>query len=268
MNKVCGVYSISNDVDGKFYIGSSVDVKDRLKHHKSTLKHGRHENVYLQNAYDKYGVEHFKFEVIETVDEPRKLLELEQKWIDRTCCYEKSFGYNIAGDASAPMTGRKHTPESIKKMSESQKALCRKMSPEHKAILRKYSSGKNSYWATHKHTQEYRDKMSKSLIGNKHLLGHTHTDETKKKMRGRIPWNKGRTGVYSQETLAIMSSKAAHELQKVNMFDKEGNILNSFDSIKEAGKATGLHPANIMKCCSDKYPSNQTCGGYVWKYKI
>ena len=31
-------------------------------------------------------------------------------------------------------------------------------------------------------------------------LGVPHTEEAKAKMRGRTPWNKGKTGVYSEET--------------------------------------------------------------------
>lgn len=49
-----GIYVITNISNGKKYIGQSVDVEDRIAHHKSSLKHNRHENSYLQNSWNKY----------------------------------------------------------------------------------------------------------------------------------------------------------------------------------------------------------------------
>lgn len=60
-----GIYMIRNLCNQKVYIGQSVDVQDRLAHHKSSLKHDRHENSYLQRAYNKYGVDGFEFVVLE-----------------------------------------------------------------------------------------------------------------------------------------------------------------------------------------------------------
>lgn len=58
-----GVYMIRNNINGKVYIGQSVDVRDRLWHHKSMLKNNRHENSYLQNSWNKYGADAFEFMV-------------------------------------------------------------------------------------------------------------------------------------------------------------------------------------------------------------
>ena len=50
-----GVYQIKNLINGKLYIGSSIDVDKRLKSHFSALDKGCHNNAYLQNAWNKYG---------------------------------------------------------------------------------------------------------------------------------------------------------------------------------------------------------------------
>ena len=57
-----GIYKITNKVNGKFYIGSSVDLKDRWRRHRSHLKNGSHVNTHLQRSYNKYGKEAFIFE--------------------------------------------------------------------------------------------------------------------------------------------------------------------------------------------------------------
>lgn len=62
-----GVYLISNNVNGKCYVGSSIHLTQRRKEHFSRLMHNRHENIHLQNAYNKYGREAFEFEILETL---------------------------------------------------------------------------------------------------------------------------------------------------------------------------------------------------------
>ena len=50
-----GIYLIVNLVNGKRYIGSSVDIYNRLHDHLSNLKHNRAHNAHLQAAWNKYG---------------------------------------------------------------------------------------------------------------------------------------------------------------------------------------------------------------------
>lgn len=52
-----GVYVIKNNVNGKQYVGSSIDLHMRRIQHFSKLRCGKHINSHLQNAYNKYGYE-------------------------------------------------------------------------------------------------------------------------------------------------------------------------------------------------------------------
>lgn len=45
-----GVYKITNLINSKFYIGSSVNIGQRWFKHKALLRHNKHENPKLQNA--------------------------------------------------------------------------------------------------------------------------------------------------------------------------------------------------------------------------
>lgn len=63
-----GVYLISNNVNGKCYVGSTIHLDQRRKQHFSRLAHNKHVNKHLQNAYNKYGREAFEFEVLEIID--------------------------------------------------------------------------------------------------------------------------------------------------------------------------------------------------------
>lgn len=80
-----GVYLISNNVNGKCYVGSTIHLDQRRREHFSKLANNKHINAHLQNAYNKYGREAFDFEVLETIDIDDnikdKLLKREQFWI-------------------------------------------------------------------------------------------------------------------------------------------------------------------------------------------
>ena len=60
-----GIYQIKNIINGKKYIGLSKNCENRFKKHKGLLKNNKHENIKLQNAWNKYGEQNFVFSIIE-----------------------------------------------------------------------------------------------------------------------------------------------------------------------------------------------------------
>jgi len=113
-----GIYKITNKVNGKFYIGSSLDIKQRWKYHRNMLKSGAHDNQHLQNSYNKHGKENFIFEVLCEIDDTQiEILKAEQKVLDK---YKNTWDmlYNIAHFVSSGMKGRSHTEKAKKTLSE------------------------------------------------------------------------------------------------------------------------------------------------------
>ena len=76
------IYKIRNVVNGKFYVGSTVDSRVRFQTHRRNLKKGKHQSPHMQAAWNKYGEDCFKFEVVEVVESSENLLVAEQKWLD------------------------------------------------------------------------------------------------------------------------------------------------------------------------------------------
>ncbi len=99
--RASGIYQIRCTPTGKIYIGSAVDLRDRWRHHRSSLRRGNHRNSHLQNAWAKYGEANFEFFVLEFVDES-DLLRAEQEWIEKTGCANRSIGFNIYDTAGSP----------------------------------------------------------------------------------------------------------------------------------------------------------------------
>ena len=79
-NKIAGVYEITNNITGEFYIGSSKDIKKRWTNHKSLSVWKRLSGMKLYQAFIKYGLNNFTFEVIE---ETADLKKREQYWIEQ-----------------------------------------------------------------------------------------------------------------------------------------------------------------------------------------
>ena len=93
-----GVYKITNMINNKCYVGSSINVNNRIKNHKDALKNRNHRNQYLQNSWNKYGESKFKFEIIKRCRK-KLLLIHEQECIDKFKSVIPN-GYNIC-----PMAG-------------------------------------------------------------------------------------------------------------------------------------------------------------------
>ena len=54
--------------------------------------------------------------------------------------------------------------------------------------------------------------------------------------------------------------------RKVNQYDKEGNFISQFESIKEAGFKLKLDKSSIGHICAKDRPGSNTCGGFIFKY--
>lgn len=109
-------------INGKRYIGSAENLTNRLTNYFSIsyLKdQNKRYNSKIYRAILKYGFNNFSLEII-LYCKIEDLLEREKHYIDLLIPE-----YNISLETGAPMRGRKHSKETLKKMSASQKALNR-----------------------------------------------------------------------------------------------------------------------------------------------
>ena len=99
------IYKITNQVNMKMYFGKTEDndPTDRWKEHIRDSHKRRCEKRPLYDAFNKYGVENFKFEVVDQTDDPDDLCELEKFYINKYRTYvgfKDCNGYNatLGGD--------------------------------------------------------------------------------------------------------------------------------------------------------------------------
>jgi hypothetical protein len=179
-----GIYQILNTVNGKSYIGSAINLQDRWRKHRYKCRNNKHENDYFQKAWNKYGESVFQFNVLEYVQNPEWLIEIEQYWIDFMETTNEDFGYNICSIAGSRL-GVQHTEQSKQKMSEANKgnqyAIGHKVSVTAKKKISETHRG-NKRWLGRKHSNETKIKMKETNKGKSPWRGKKHTEESKKKM--------------------------------------------------------------------------------------
>lgn len=162
--RVSGIYKIINKSNGKYYVGSSDHIHKRFYDHKIKLIKNSHINSKLQNSWNKYGEEHWDWNIIEEIPSSDLLL-IEQKYLD-IAKLEKHKCYNIVFDASSPMRGRTHSVATKSKMRKT-----------HSKINHKKFSHK-------KQTKQHLSELMKGrYIGvNNPNFGKKHSKETRLKM--------------------------------------------------------------------------------------
>ena len=51
----------------------------------------------------------------------------------------------------------------------------------------------------------------------------------------------------------------------INQLTLSGELINTFEGIREAERITGIKNQSISQCCKGKY---KTAGGYIWEYSL
>ena len=154
-----GIYLISDIKTGKFYIGSSINVKRRVWQHVYRFKRGDHSNPIMQAIWNS-DPDRFNFLCLETIEDATKenILKAEQKHLDQSHVGENPLCMNILLIANSHL-GVKRRPESIEKLRQIN--LGRKASEETKTKQRAAKLGT-------KLSEEHKKKLS--LKFHQHLL--------------------------------------------------------------------------------------------------
>lgn len=286
-----GIYKIVNLVNGKIYIGFTVNFNRRKSCHFKSLEAGVHKNEHLQKAYNKYGKVNFQFEIIEYCDE-EKLNEREDYWVSFLNVHDSKFGYNIR--PTHPTGNCRHSIETRKKLSKSKKG---KRVQTEKSIEKMLATKKER--GTNKLSEETKQKISKALTG-KH-----HSEATKEKLRNRPITEEHRerarvlhTGRKQSIAERLKRSQIAKGKKKPDGFGKtlsvakkgkvmckeaiekmritksipiiqsdlNGKFIKEWTSANEAARVLGFSDACINSVCNQKKGRTQH-KGFKWSFK-
>lgn len=91
------IYKITNMINNKVYIGQTIKtVEKRFQQHKNNSKHPYFSQIVLYKAFNKYGIENFKCETIEEI-ENSLLDEREKYWIEYYNSYFEGYNSTLGG---------------------------------------------------------------------------------------------------------------------------------------------------------------------------
>lgn len=113
------IYKIKNKINGKIYIGQTINFKQRINAHINTAenKYKSAKKYPVHRAIAKYGKENFSYEIIYEAKTKTELDEREAYYIQKYISFKSEYGYNIKLGGS-----KEKLPESVKKkISNSQK---------------------------------------------------------------------------------------------------------------------------------------------------
>lgn len=187
--RTSGIYKIICTANGKIYVGSSQNLKQRWYEHQRDLRGHYHGNIHLQRAWDKYGETSFVFEVIELVM-PWALLDREDFWLKKLNPCNRKIGFNIASKATAPMKGRQHTAETKRTMSLKHRGntycLGHNPSLETRKKLSIARIKQGNPWTGHHHSLESRLKIGEA-VQNREITTETRAKISESKKGKPIP---------------------------------------------------------------------------------
>lgn len=91
-----GIYKIKNKINGKVYIGQSVNIPKRWKDHRKNSRMRNYEGKHypLYRAFAKYGLDNFDFIILEKC-EKEELNDKETQWILQYDSINTKKGYNL-----------------------------------------------------------------------------------------------------------------------------------------------------------------------------
>jgi group I intron endonuclease len=160
------VYKITNQINGKIYIGSH-KTKNLNDNYMGSGK-------YLKRAQEKYGMENFIKEILFVFDTPELMYTKESELVTEDfIAEENTYNMKVGGYGGFDYL---NDPTKYNNKSHSVEQ-CTMMSMK----VKEYYPNGTMYGR--KHSDESIQKMRQSKLGNQTFLGRKHSDETKDKMR-------------------------------------------------------------------------------------
>lgn len=97
--------------------------------------------------------------------------------------------------------------------------------------------------------------------GGEGTYGYTFSNESRAKMsnskKGKTPWNKGKKGIYTLETLVKIGNASKGRITRVKpilRFDMNGNFIARYNSMKEAVKSVNGERSGLYLALKENRP--------------
>jgi len=162
------IYQITNQINGKSYIGFTTRQNQRINEHKR----GRYSSTYLTRSIKHYGWEDFTYKILYIGQDEYHTLNIIEPFFIKYHNTKYPNGYNLT-------SGGEGSPNHIKSIKSK-----RKISLSMMKNTNGFKSGKDNINYKKHRSSEIKNKISKT-------------------MKGKSPWNKGVAGYHHKVALPI-----------------------------------------------------------------
>ena len=271
-----GIYKITNQINGKIYIGQSIDIEKRWEDHKY---YNSNEKTKLQYALQKYGVSNFSFEIIELCKQ-EELNEKEIFWISYYNSYEDGYNMTLGGSSFSFITDIDEQKiidnylitKSIRKTSELlqiNRDTIRKYLEKNNIPYEKNCSAPKQIYMVNPYNLE----IIKTFPSIKDAAAYVKVSDSairKALKKDKQPYSGGYFWILDKNNTQLIPLSSTKKIdnkalkKKILQYDENGNLIAEFSSFSQANKSLGKDRSNmrISKACKGEIPMAY---GFIWK---
>ena len=285
--RMCGIYKITNLINGKIYVGKSIDIQRRFRSHINESLDDNKPSYHhvIHRAMRKYGSDNFSFDILEECAED-KLNEREMYWISFfDCCVldgpDKGYNMTRGGDGSSSLDVNKirelwDEGLSINEIAEqlqcdrhavSEHIKCYENFNEEENKRRKYSliskhrsKSINQYNLDGDFICQYEsilDASEKTGVGYRTICSNIQGQSSS---AGGFQWTYQDAAPPGEHNVKGNGYKVP-----VVQLDSEYNFIKEFQSMKDAAQEVGLLCSNSLYYALKN--KEKMIKGFHWMYK-
>lgn len=174
MDKTYNIYTITNLVTNKKYLGITSDLKKREYRHFYELRRNKHHCIYLQRSFNKHGEQNFVFEVLFGSLSKEKAEKIEKMYLNEH--YDNIYNTSKQSGGGDLISYHPNLEGIKAKHSKNGKERWENMSEDEKEAHAERYRGENNPMFGNTHSPEARKKISEAHKGK------TFSSERRKQM--------------------------------------------------------------------------------------
>lgn len=227
-----GVYCFTNLINGRQYVGASNNIKRRYQEHISPKRKNLLFAIY--KAFNKYGIENFKFDVLEIVEDCSIVFEREVFWIEKL---NPRYNHNKGGLGNVGLSLKDSVKQKLRDLGKMQ--WQNKTEEQKQVIIKNNLTGPKDKYIM---PEEQKQRLRELQIGRKwtEIQREKVISAQKKSMLGNSNGNKKVSSMIN------------------------GVVVKTYSSLVEAAKEINRHPSTITGVLKGK---KKRAGEFEWKYE-
>lgn len=234
------VYEIRNIVNNKVYIGQTNNPRTRWASHKLRLKQNRSSNPPMQKDFNTFGIQNFKFKVLEECCTRERALEIETNYIHQFGGIECLSVYNCQDNI---------TQNSLMIQHQNEKKIGSKRSKEFKEKQRQFALSDGNGWRGKHHSVETKSKLSKSHTGSKNAMYG---------LKGSQHPGYGQKRTEEQKEISRLANLGKRKYSKefIEILREDYRRLGSYNAVSRLRGVNAISISNLLKYGTPAKPKN------------